>query len=110
MDGQSVMIAWIDGPLRAYVKQAPDSITPLLILDSYRCHTMSLVVHRIQEMGVEVAHIPGGCTSLCQPVDVGFNKPFKDSVRQLWTTWMIEEGLATAQQLCRQGNEWQRMV
>ena len=50
------------------------------------------VVHRIQEMGVEVIHIPGGCTSLCQPVDVGFNKPFKDCIRTLWTTWMIEEG------------------
>ena len=54
---------------------------------------MSSVVHRIQEMGVEVIHIPGGCTGLCQPVDVGFNKPFKDRVRRLWTEWMIDEGL-----------------
>jgi hypothetical protein len=46
---------------------------------------MALVVHRIQEMGVEVIHIPGGCTGLCQPVDVGFNKPFEDRVRRLWT-------------------------
>ena len=50
-------------------------------------------VHRIQEMGVEVIHIPGVCTSLCQPVDVGFNKQFKDCIRTLWTTWMVEEGL-----------------
>ena len=44
-------------------------------------------------MGVEVIHIPGGCTSLCQPVDVGFNKPFKDRVRRLWTEWMVSEGV-----------------
>ena len=44
-------------------------------------------------MGVEVVHIPGGFISLCQPVDVGFNKPFKDHVRQLWTEWMVTEGL-----------------
>ena len=90
---ESVMIAWVDGPLKVYVEQAPDGIIPLLILDSYRCHMMSSVVHRIQEMGVEVLHIPGGCTSLCQPVDVGFNKPFKDRIRRLWITWMIAEGL-----------------
>ena len=51
------------------------------------------VVTRIQELGVEVMHIPGGCTSLCQPVDVGFNKPFKDRVRRQWVSWMITEGV-----------------
>ena len=38
-------------------------------------------------------HIPGGCTSLCQPVDVGFNKPFKDRMRKQWLSWMITEGI-----------------
>ena len=65
-------------------------IIPLLVLDSYRCHMMASVVHRIQEVGVEVIHIPGRCTSLCQPVDVGFNKPFKDRIKRLWTTWIDE--------------------
>ena len=45
-------------------------------------------------MRVEVLHIPGGYTSLCQPVNVGFNKPFKDHVCWLWTEWMVLEGLA----------------
>jgi hypothetical protein len=47
----------------------------------------------IQELGVEVQHIPGGCTSLCQPVDVGFNKPFKDRMRRQWINWMTNEGV-----------------
>ena len=92
---EKVMLAWVDGPLKAYVEQAPEGIIPLLILDSYRCHMMASVVHRIQEMGVEVIHIPGGCTGLCQPVDVGFNKPFKDRIRKRWIEWMIADGLAT---------------
>ena len=54
---------------------------------------MGLVVQRIQELGIEVRHIPGGCTSLCQPVDVGFNKPFKDRMRKQWLSWMIAEGI-----------------
>jgi hypothetical protein len=73
---EEVMIAWVKDVLAPYVATAPDHVVPILILDMYRCHMMSLVVQMIQELGVEVQHIPGGCTSLCQPVDVGFNKPF----------------------------------
>jgi hypothetical protein len=55
---------------------------------------MASVAQKIQELVVEVKHIPGGCTSLCQPIDVGFNKPFKNRIRRLWTEWMISEGIA----------------
>ncbi len=54
---------------------------------------MGSVVQKIQELRVEVKHIPGGCTSLCQPVDIGFNKPFKNRRRKLWISWMISEGV-----------------
>ena len=56
---------------------------------------MAGVVTRIKNLGVEVVHIPpaGGCTALCQPVDIGVNKPFKNRVRSEWQTWMINEGL-----------------
>ena len=50
---------------------------------------MASVVDAIQELGVEVEHIPGVCTCLCQSVDVGINKPFKKCIRGLWQTWMM---------------------
>ena len=90
---ERVMLLWAEKILKPYIDSAPDHVIPLVILDSYRCHMMSSVVHAIQEMGVEVTHIPGGCTSLCQPVDVGFNKPFKSHIRQDWESWMLFEGL-----------------
>jgi hypothetical protein len=90
---KAVMVAWVDEVLAPYVAMAPEDVVPLLILNSYQCHMMALVVQRIQELGVEVKHIPGGCTSLCQPVNVGFNKPFKDRVHQTWQSWMIAEGV-----------------
>jgi hypothetical protein len=90
---EAVMVAWVDEVLAPYLAMAPDDVVPLLILDSYQCHMMALVVQRIQELGVEVKHIPGGCTSLFQPVDVGFNKPFKDHLRRTWLSWMITEGV-----------------
>lgn len=43
----------------------------------------------------EVQHIPGGCTGLVQPVDVGINKPFKNRCRDRWESWMIADGLLT---------------
>jgi hypothetical protein len=90
---EAVMVAWVDDVLALYVATAPDHVIPILILDSYRCHMMGSVVQRIQELGVEVQHIPGGCTSLCQPVDVGFNKPFKDRIRRAWHNWLSAEAV-----------------
>ncbi len=54
---------------------------------------MASVVYKTQELGVKVKHIPGGCTSLCQLVDIGFNKPFKSRVQKMWIMWMIAEGV-----------------
>ena len=34
-------------------------------------------------------HIQGGCTGLCQPVDIGVAKLLKDEVRNQWA-WMME--------------------
>jgi hypothetical protein len=90
---EEVMMAWVNEVLAPYVATAPDHVVPILILDMYRCHMMPSVVQMIQELGVEVQHIPGGCTSLCQPEDVGFSKPFKDRMRRQWMNWMINEGV-----------------
>jgi hypothetical protein len=79
MDKQ-VMLAWVEELLAPYIAAAPEDIIPLLIVNSYQCLLMASLVYKIQELGVEVKHIPGGFTSLCQLVDVGFNKPIKSRV------------------------------
>jgi hypothetical protein len=38
-------------------RSAPKDIIPLLISDSYQCHMMASVVHKIQELVLEVKHI-----------------------------------------------------
>ena len=83
------MLLWVDLCLKPHVATIPTGIIPIIFLDSYRCHMMASVVDSIQELGVEVEHIPGGCTCLCQPVDVGINKPFKKRICDLWQTWMM---------------------
>jgi hypothetical protein len=88
---EEVMLKWVTETLAPYVAQAPEGIVPVLFLDSYRAHMMASVVERIQALGVDVFHIPGGCTGLCQPVDVGFNKQFKSLMRKQWDEWMISK-------------------
>ena len=47
-----------------------------------------------RDVKTDMAVIPGGLTSVLQPLDVCINKPFKDRLRKLWNDWMIS-GSAT---------------
>lgn len=49
---------------------------------------MGSIVDKIQDLGVQVEHIPGGCTGLAQPVDVGIGKPLKTRIRKFFEDWM----------------------
>ena len=69
----------------------PLHIQPLLLLYSYKCHTMTSVVAEIESSGVQIENIPGRCTCLCQTVDVGVGKSLKTRARpHLWEEWMVE--------------------
>jgi hypothetical protein len=50
-----------------------------------------LVTGKIAKLGIKIIHIPGGCTGLCQPLNVGINKQFKARVQALCEEWMINE-------------------
>ena len=87
---EAMMLQWVKEVLEPWSKYVPDGIVPYLLLDSYKCHLMSSVVHAIQDLRIEVDHIPGGCTGLVQPLDMGVNKPLKNRIRR---KCMLEEGL-----------------
>ena len=94
---EKVLQEWVQKVLKPHAEKAPPGIHPILLLDSYRCHLMSSVIDEISSaLGVQVEHIPGGCTGLCQPIDVGIGKPFKNRVRDRWGQWMMEQGVNTA--------------
>ena len=89
---ESMMNKWIDLVLIPWKNSRDPSITPLLILDAYLVHMMGSIVNRIQALGIEVQHIPAGCTYLCQPVDVGINRSIKKEMTEQWEEWMIHGG------------------
>ena len=88
---ENLMLMWVEKVLKPYVATAPPGITPLLFLDSFGVHKMGSVNRAINDLGVEVIIIPPGCTGLTQPVDVGYNKPFKGLIRDKYEEWMIKE-------------------
>lgn len=95
---EKIMLKWVDKVLKPYVDTIGTGIIcPILFLDSYRCHMMASVVNKIQDLGVQVEHIPGGCTGLLQPIDVGIGKPLKNRVRNCWEDWMVEQSSSTDQ-------------
>ena len=88
---ENLMMMWIEKSLAPYVAQAPDGVIPLLFLDSFGVHKMGSVNRAISDLGVEVIIIPPGCTGVTQPVDIGYNKPFKGLVRDRYEEWMVKE-------------------
>lgn len=62
----------------------------MLVLDSFRGHSTDAVKARLSDNRTDLVMIPGGMTSMLQPLDVCLNKPFKAHVKRLYTDWMAE--------------------
>ena len=60
------------------------------MLDSFEAQKTEQVKRSFKSENSDLAVIPGGLTSVLQPLDVCLNKPFKDRVRQKWMAWMAE--------------------
>ena len=88
---ERVMLYWVENVLRPYVEDCPAGIVPYLLLDKYKCHYQGSISKKVEDCGVEWDIIPGGCTGLIQPIDVGIGKPFKNRMRYRWEEWMMEQ-------------------
>ena len=62
----------------------------LLVLDSFEAHKTEQVKCSFKIENIDLAVIPGGLTSVLQPLDVSLNKPFKDRARQKGMAWVAE--------------------
>ena len=98
---ERLMLMWIEQSLAPHVATAPEGIVPLLFLDSFSVHLMGSVNRAINALGVEVIIIPPGCTGVTQPVDVGYNKPFKGLVRDQYEEWMVKDSDDLSTPPCR---------
>ena len=88
MDGD-IMKVWIERVWRSRIGGLGRRRS-LLVLDSFEAHKTEQVKRSFKSENTDLAVIPGGLTSVLQPLDVCLNKPFKDTVRQKWMTWLAE--------------------
>ncbi|CAG8554461.1 6780_t:CDS:1, partial [Gigaspora margarita] len=88
---------WLDGfqandQICKYLDNARKRINlkkpAMLVYDSFKGHLDDLVKAKFHKSGVDLAVIPSGLTSICQPLDVAINKPFMDYLRKEWLIWM----------------------
>jgi hypothetical protein len=62
----------------------------LLVWDMFRAHLMQSVKQKLRRHRTYQAVIPGGTTSVLQPLDVCLNKPFKANMRKQWHKWIVD--------------------
>ena len=75
----SLMKNYID-----YLKNLVNDTPKMIVYDSFRGHLEESVKKSFVINGFDLAVIPAGLTSLCQPLDITINKPFKDYLRKEW--------------------------
>ncbi len=84
--------AWMDANLMIkyidYFNSNRSRAPTMLVYDSFRGHLEESVKKKFHDSNIDLAVIPGGLTSICQPLDVAINKPFKDNLRKEWHLWM----------------------
>ncbi len=85
MDEKLILI-WISDIWVKYTKKRPS----LLFLDTFSAHLTDKVKDAFHKSNTTVLVIPGGCTSILQPLDVSINKPFKTSIRNSWVQYMLK--------------------
>jgi len=65
----------------------------LLVLDLFAAHKTQEVLDTLLANDITVSLIPGGCTSLVQPLDVSINRPFQDILKVLFTLLILRFSL-----------------
>jgi len=65
-------------------------------VDRYKPHQTEDSIKKVKDRcNSEVIIIPGGCTSIVQPMDRCINQPFKEYMRTSWQEWMRKDRAKT---------------
>ena len=83
---EGMMIEWIERLWAPAMQQMKGK--SLLVADVHSAQKTDLVLDKLKQLGTTPALIPPGCTSLVQPLDVVFNKTFKEGCKELATKHM----------------------
>ena len=60
----------------------------MIVYDSFRGHLEENVKDKFKQHNFHLVIILARLTSVCQPLDVSINKPFKDNIQKEWHEWI----------------------
>lgn len=64
----------------------------IVVMDVYSTHRSAETLPLLAVIpNLHIVFIPGGCTSLLQPLDISCNKPFKDAIRNACGMWFAKK-------------------
>ena len=63
----------------------------LLLLDEFSGHWTEQVRAMCTQLKITLLPVPAGCTSVSQPADVAWNKPFKGHIRRWWVDSIVRD-------------------
>ena len=90
-----LMQRWIKEIWMKYMKEIHDGESTecesILCLDSFSAHTSEAVAAEFERQKVHTIVIPGGCTSVLQPLDVSLNKPLKSILHRHWQQYVFDK-------------------
>ena len=69
--------------------QSLNAFSSMLVLDAFGCQMTDDTNALLHRTNTDLVIIPGGTTTLLQPLDVSINKPFKDGLRRCWSDWIM---------------------
>lgn len=87
---ERVMLEWVD---KCWTFIVTDPC--ILILDSQTVHRSAVVASQLADMGTMVLYVPGGATSVGQPLDVGVMGPLKHHYRMAYAERHVHSPFAT---------------
>jgi len=73
----TTIVEWLDDQVIPVLEGRPT----LMALDMFGSHKTEKVLDTMRAHDITLSIIPGGCTSLVQPLDVSINRPFKDILK-----------------------------
>ena len=82
------MSIWYDQVYRPYVAQFDGEAA--LLLDDFVCHKSHELKDAMETDNTMRFMIPPGYTCVLQPCDVGINKPLKDRLKHIASSWRRE--------------------
>lgn len=91
-DSDTVAKKYFEQIIEPYLKDNLfDDEDAYLLVDHFKAHLSSKFKRLAEDLGMEVEYIPAGYTCVLQPVDVGFNAPFKSWIRKRHHRWCLEK-------------------